>query len=58
MSRDHHLYPDEWEKENPMHTDPPPQPDNALDDARSQALHLISLPSFQAMCDREEEVVV
>lgn len=31
---------------------------NALDDARSQALHLISLPSFQAMCDREEEAAV
>lgn len=31
---------------------------NALDDARSQALHLITLPSFQAMCDREEEAAV
>lgn len=31
---------------------------NALDDARSQAMHLISLPSFQAMCDREEEAAV
>jgi hypothetical protein len=27
---------------------------NALDDARCQAEHLIRLPSFQAMCDREE----
>lgn len=27
---------------------------NALDDARSQAEHLISLPTFQYMCDGEE----